>query len=101
MNGIDEHELESTLTRVFARHRIPLELRLVIWKLVLADLERCEVCKKLFSGIIESYNHCGNPNCRVCGYVDGYSFTPTKMCVLCRILRLNLENGEGNIEILP
>jgi hypothetical protein len=49
-SGINEEELDGVLVRVFARHRIPLELRLAIWKLV--DLGECLGCSLLYPNAI-------------------------------------------------
>jgi hypothetical protein len=46
MIGIIEKELDGVLGRVFARHLIPFELRLAIWKQV--DLGKCLGCDKLY-----------------------------------------------------
>ena len=54
MSGIDQKELEGVLSRVYARHLIPFELRNAIWKLV--DLGECLKCKLLFPN--ESLHHC-------------------------------------------
>jgi hypothetical protein len=65
MNGINEDELDVILARVFARHLIPFELRLAIWKLL--DLGKCLRCNLLYQNKsmhgCELYGHSTCPRC--------------------------------------
>lgn len=72
MSGINKQELDEVLSRVFARHLIPLELRLIIWKLL--DLKGVGV---VVYSLIDSF---GAPV-----HVDAV----TNLCVSERTIRLS------------
>lgn len=47
MEGVEVKRLDLVLNRVFARYRIPFEIRSVIWSLVVVDLEVCRLSDSL------------------------------------------------------
>jgi hypothetical protein len=72
MKGIDEDELDVILARVFARHLIPFELRLAIWKLL--DLGKCLRCNLL-------YQNKSMHGCEIYGYSKCPRCIPTHFCL--------------------
>jgi hypothetical protein len=72
MNGIIEDELDVILSRVFARHLTPFELRLAIWKLL--DLGKCLRCKLL-------YQNTSMHGCEIYGYSSCPRCTTSHFCL--------------------